>query len=43
MERFGGNLQAENHPQGGAVFRMVLPVAAAGNDPCARMSPIPDV
>ena len=25
MERFGGRLEAENHPQGGAVFRMVLP------------------
>lgn len=26
MERFGGKLQAENHPDGGAVFRMILPV-----------------
>lgn len=25
MERFGGELQAENHPSGGAVFRMILP------------------
>jgi two-component system, LuxR family, sensor kinase FixL len=27
MERFGGELHAENHPDGGAVFRMVLPAA----------------
>jgi len=27
MERFGGELQAANHPGGGAVFRMILPVA----------------
>jgi C4-dicarboxylate-specific signal transduction histidine kinase len=27
IERFGGQLLAENHPDGGAVFRMVLPLA----------------
>lgn len=27
MARFGGELLAENHPDGGAVFRMVLPAA----------------
>ncbi|MFN5243585.1 MAG: sensor histidine kinase, partial [Novosphingobium sp.] len=26
-DRFGGELSAENHPGGGAVFRMVLTVA----------------
>jgi signal transduction histidine kinase len=28
-ERFRGELKADNHPEGGAVFRLVLPVAAA--------------
>jgi C4-dicarboxylate-specific signal transduction histidine kinase len=26
MQRSGGELQAENHPTGGALFRIVLPV-----------------
>jgi two-component system sensor kinase FixL len=28
IERFGGQLTASNHPQGGAVFRMLLPIAS---------------
>ena len=32
-DRFGGELSAENHPKGGAVFRMVLTVADAQKAP----------
>jgi C4-dicarboxylate-specific signal transduction histidine kinase len=36
MQRCGGDLQAENHPAGGALFRIMLPVGLLDQSPIAR-------
>jgi two-component system C4-dicarboxylate transport sensor histidine kinase DctB len=33
---FGGTLSGENHPQGGAVFAVDIPIATSGEDECRK-------